>query len=67
MSSLKKSTTKTETPQKVEESYVNEVTTEFKSPYIAKHPALLAMKNHYATVETKVDHLDRYVEVNPFE
>jgi len=67
MSSLKKSTTKTETPQKVEESYVEEVTTEVDEPYIAKHPALLAMKTHYDTLETKEDHLDRYIEVNPFE
>ena len=66
MSSLKR--TQTTTPaQAQKESYVEEVNTAVDEQHIAQHPMLQALEKHYATVATKVDHLDRYTEVNPFE
>jgi hypothetical protein len=65
MSSLKR--TKTTTPAREEESYVEEVNANVEEKHIAQHPMLLAMETHYATVATTNDHLDRYTEVNPFE
>ena len=65
MSSLKR--TKTTTPEAQEESYVEEVNVVVETPHVAQHPMLLAMETHYATVDKKEDHLERYTEVNPFE
>ena len=69
MSRLKKNQKETEIETKqTEESYVSELNEEsIVDTHQAQHPMLLAMEEHYATVQVKNDHLDRYTAVTPFQ
>tara|TARA_B110000858_G_scaffold194304_1_gene248442 strand:+ start:449 stop:649 length:201 start_codon:yes stop_codon:yes gene_type:complete len=66
MSSLKRKNTNAIKVE--EESYVQEINTETETaPYEAQHPMLAALEAHLSTSVDKVDHLERYTEVSPFE
>ena len=66
MSSLKRKNTKTIKVE--EESYIEEISTGNETAaYEAQHPMLAALEAHLSTSVDKVDHLERYTEVTPFE